>query len=79
MPVRVSEPLVVLPLFCRYCIGVRTEMKVELRNTGAQPLCYKIQTSNPKRYSVTPRCGRVTQPVYCGAGPAHLPAPTAAA
>ena len=42
-------------LVCSYCVGVRTGLTIELVNTSALPMCYKIQTSNPTRYAVTPR------------------------
>ena len=42
-----------------YCIGARCSVTAELRNTGTQSLCYKIQTSNPSRYAVTPAVSTV--------------------
>eukprot|EP01048_Picozoa_sp_COSAG05_P004868 COSAG05_NODE_276_length_12393_cov_1737.505694_9_plen_329_part_00 len=65
-----------------YRLGSRAALTVVFTNSGAEPLCYKVKTSNPKRYAVTPAVALVMPgdcaPIAIGAPPSssHNPQTT---
>ena len=61
-----------------YRVGSRAALTVVLTNSGDAPLCYKVKTSNPTRYAVTPAVALVLPgdcvPIAIGASATqHLP------